>query len=123
MADPETLRVSTRRPTGVTLGQGDLKVGTFKGTQKLSGPGSVRWVLLPSSVCYVVAGFQQQLWKGAEGHLLCCTEGTFSRGDLGVNPLWGLCGGPRTSLFLIEEGSPQGKTVRALLLRGTSMLR
>ena len=46
----------------MTLGRGDLKVGTFKGTQKLFAPGSVQRVLLPGLVCYVVAGFQQQLW-------------------------------------------------------------
>ena len=53
------------------------------------------------------------------------TEVTFGRGDLGVCPL-GDCLWAHELLIYnwrgVPQGSPQGQTLRALLLRGTSVL-
>ena len=54
------------------------------------------------------------------------TEVTFGRGDLSVCPLGGFTWGQRNVLFLTggvsPQGSPQGQTLRAPLLRGASVL-
>ena len=55
-------------------------------------------------------------------HHRVSTEVTFGRGDLSVSPLGGFTGAQK-GFFLLGEGSPQRQTLRALLLRGTSVLR
>ena len=50
---------------------------------------------------------------------------TFGRGDLGVCPLGGSTGARECLVSNwrgVPQGSPQGQTLRALLLRGTSIL-
>ena len=54
------------------------------------------------------------------------TEVTFGRGDLSVCPLRGLTGAHECLVSTwrgVPKGSPQGQTLRALLLRGTSVLQ
>ena len=53
------------------------------------------------------------------------TEVTFGRGDLSVCPLGGFTGAhecPISKWKGVPQGSPQVQTLRALLLRGTSVL-
>ena len=50
------------------------------------------------------------------------SEVTFGRGDLSVCPLGGLIGAQEclvSNLRAVPQGSPQGQTLRALLLRGS----
>ena len=53
------------------------------------------------------------------------TEVAFWRGDLGVCLLGGFIGAPEYLISIwrsVLQGSPQGQTLRALLLRDTSVL-
>ena len=53
------------------------------------------------------------------------TEVTFGRGDLCVCPLGGFTGAHESLVSSwrgVPQGSPEGHTLRALLLRGTSVL-
>ena len=52
------------------------------------------------------------------------TEVTFGRGDLSVCPLWGFAGAHEQLISNwrgVPHWPPQGQTLRALLLRGTSV--
>ena len=54
------------------------------------------------------------------------TEVTFGLGDLSVCPLGGFVGAHEWFIYTwrgVPQGSPQGQTLRALLLRGTSVPR
>ena len=60
-----------------------------------------------------------------EPHSRLSTEVTFGRGDLSVCPLEGFPGAHESLISNwrgVPQGSPQGQTLRALLLRGTSAL-
>ena len=103
------------------------------------GFSSIRWIFLDFPHIFSIsfdfhALFQYILSFGEESptsnktmpaHTRVSTEVTFGRSDLSASPLQGLTGAHEHLISNwrdVPQGSPQGQALRALLLRGTSVL-